>query len=450
MSCTERLKLSSGHVCLSAQRVSQFNHSLLTLLCVMGLGLSACGGGGPAGGSLSDDRDELSQKSPSRIDSKNRNSAPTKPKINRDAKQLFVLAGQVASSASPDYERALKLYEEAYDKDNKLSQALYNAGLICELKGDEARARQFYEAAGNAGLGDGWVNIGLIALAQGDRGQAESLFNRAIGVEPLNGRAHLNLAIFAKERKDFEFAMKSVRNALKEDSTNADAYDVLAQIYYDLGRFKLALLVADAGLSELNPEHPGLWTTQGLIQLKMDDVIKAVRSFQKAVDLDPKNFAARLNLGLITFGYRDYEKSYQLLSEAVKLRPNHIEAILSHAVAARTLKRFAEARAGYEKVLSLSPKHPGATFNLAVLDQDYSDVPPNEFDKRITLTNEAINRFQEVLNSTSDERLRKKVSQRIEEAKVVIEVIKAEKEAGAMGTGGTGGETEADPAQPAQ
>ena len=40
--------------------------------------------------------------------------------------------------------------------------------------------------------------------------------------------------MFAKERRDFEFAMKSVRNALKEDSTNADAYDVLAQIYYIL------------------------------------------------------------------------------------------------------------------------------------------------------------------------------------------------------------------------
>ena len=356
---------------------------------------------------------------------------PAKPTIHQDAKQLFILAGQVASKANPDYERALTLYNEAYNKDRKLVLALYNAGLISELKGDEQQARQFYEAAGGAGLGDGWVNLGLMALSVGDKGQAESLFNRALGVEPLNGRAHLNLAVFAKERRDFEFAMKSVRNALKDDSTNANAYDILAQIYYDLGRYKLALLVADAGLSELDAEHTGLWTTQGLIQLKMDDVIKAVRSFQKAVDLDPKNFAARLNLGLITFNYRDYEKSYQLLSEAVKLRPNHVEAVISHAVAARTLKRYDEARRGYNKVLELSPNHPGALFNIAVLDQDYVDIDPNDYDRRVQVAQTAIGQYQQVLNSAQSKKLRNKAQLRIEEAKIIIEAVEAEKEAAA-------------------
>ena len=419
-------------------RQSQLLSSLS--LCVVLLHLVACGGG--PSGQLSTDQNMRSNQP--QAQKRNDPYAPKpKPKINRDAKQLFVLAGQIASRANPDYNRALDLYRDAYNKDKKLTLALYNAGLISELMGDENQARQFYEAAANAGLGDGWVNIALMALEKGDRGQAESLFNRALGVEPLNGRAHLNLAMFAKERRDFDFAMKSVRNALKEDSTDADAYDVLAQIYYDLGRYKLALLVADAGLSELAPEHSGLWTTQGLIQLKLDDVIKAVRSFQKAIDLDPNNFAARLNLGLITFNYRDYEKSYQLLSEAVRLRPNHLEATLSHAVAARTLKRYDEARQGYNKVLKLSPNHPGAIFNIAVLDQDYVEVDPNDYGRRVDMTRKAIDQYNQVLASAKSKKLRKKAKSRIEEAKVIIEAIEAEKEAAAAEAEATAAEAEA-------
>ena len=34
----------------------------------------------------------------------------------------------------------------------------------------------------DAGLGDGWVNLGLFSLAQGDQGQAEALFNKALSV----------------------------------------------------------------------------------------------------------------------------------------------------------------------------------------------------------------------------------------------------------------------------
>ena len=390
----------------------------------------ACGGGGP-NGQLNPAPQNGFNPNPQTTQRANQNRPAPKPKIDRGAKQLFLLAGQAAKATPPNYDRALTLYQEAYEKDKNLKIAIYNAGLVCELKGDEAKARQFYEAAASVGLGDGWVNLGLLALAKGDKGQAESLFNRALSIEPLNGRAHLNLAMFAKDRGDFDFAMKSVRNALKEDSRNIEAYDVLAQIYYNLGRYKLAQLVADAGLSELDPEHAGLWTTQGLIQLKLDDVIKAVRSFQKAVDLDPQNYAARLNLGLITFSYRDYEKSYQLLSEAVRLQPNNVDVILSHAVAARALKRYDEARAGYNKVLSLSPNHPGATFNLTVLDQDYSSVDPNDFDQRVRMTQDAIAQFKNVLGNARNEKLKKKAQQRIEEAMVNIEAIQAEKEAAA-------------------
>jgi tetratricopeptide (TPR) repeat protein len=348
-----------------------------------------------------------------------------KPKIKKAAKQTFLEAGQLANLPSPDYARAISLYEEAYQEDSNLKIALYNIAYLYERQENMEKAIEWYRRAATEGVGDGWVNIGLMQLDAGNQGEAEASFRRALELEPLNGRAHLNIALISNDRKDFKESISSVRNALKEDATNADAYAVLSQVYYDLGRYKLALLVVDAGLS-LNDEHSGLLTTMGLIYLKLEDVIKAIRAFDKAIQMDKSNFAARLNLGLITFNFRDYERSYQLLGEATALKPEHVDALLARSVAARALKKFDEAKRGYEKVLVLKPNHPGAIFNLAVLQQDYVEI--EGFEARAENIKMVITQYEKVLNFTQDKALRKKVAQRIEDARLILESIEAEKE----------------------
>ena len=419
--------MSARHI-TPVRLISMISHTPLITLALSALSLTACGGGGggggapftppqPTGGSTQRATGSTGGEAP---------SAPKKPTIKRNAKELFLEAGRVASEGPSSYPRAIEMYERAYSEEPNLKQALYNIALLHERSGDQAQAVGAYKRATDNGAAEGWVGIGLMQLAANNMGEAELSFRKALEMEPLNGRAHLNLALIAKERGDHKEAMGSIRNALKEDSTNANAYNLLAQIYHDMGRFKLALLVCDAGLGELAPEHSGLWTTQGLIHLKLKDVIKATASFRQAIKFDTTNFAARLNLGLITFNYRDYERSYQLLSEAVQLKPEHPEALLSKAVAARALDRIDEARQAYQQVLSLKPNHPGALFNLAILQQDYTQI--EGFDARINNLREVIKQYENVLNFTQDERLRKKIVQRVEEARIMIEALEVEKE----------------------
>lgn len=404
----------------SMSHTSFYTHSFLTL-SVVAL-LSACGGG-PSGGDLNPDTQPQTRQN-SR--SQDPYAPPPKPKIKKAAKQIFVEAGSLAAQGASRYEDAIKLYERVYKEEPLLKISLYNIGLLYEQMGNQTKAIEAYRFAAENGVAEGWVGIGLMQIAAGNEGEAESSFRRALDMEPLNGRAHLNLARIAKTRGDHRQAMESIRNALKEDSRNADAYNLLAQIYLDLKRYKLALLVCNAGLEELDPEHSGLWTTQGIIHLKIKDVIKATYSFREAIKFDDKNYAARLNLGLITFNYRDYERSYQLLNEATTLSPNDPEIVISKAVAARALDRIDEAKEGYKKVLTLKPNHPGALFNLAIIQQDYSQV--EGFDARIQNVQEAMRQYENVLNYAQDERLRKKVQTRIEEARLVLESIEIEKE----------------------
>lgn len=386
--------------------------------------LSGCGGT-PKPGTTSD----LSYNTdPSSTSTEETSAPPPKPVIKKEAKELFAEAGRLASQRNPQYQRAIELYKNAHEEDSNLADALYNIGLIYERLNDEQQAIEWYQKAGAYRVLDGWVNIGLLYKKKGDLQQAAQFFEKAIDKERVHSRANLNLAkLYLNHPKVFPSSKDKnprtfARNALKEDSSNADAYEILAQWYYSKKRYQLGLLVCNSGLQDLDSKHAGLFNVRALIYLKLDEVSLAIKSLSNALKYNPKHFGALLNLGILKYGYRDYQESYSLLSQAVQLQPKHIEAVLSKAVAARALKRFDEALAGYQEVLKLSPNHAGALFNIAVYHQDFQEVTDPK--AKVEHLTKVVKEYENVLQYTRDPALRKKVTGRITELKERLEFMK--------------------------
>lgn len=337
---------------------------------------------------------------------------PAPPPVKREAKEVFTSG--VAAYKSGNTKQAIAQFERAIEADETFGAAYFNIGRIYEDQGDTDEARRWYQRASEKGknFGDGLVNLGRMELAKGNKSEAMALFNKAIQIEPFNGEAHLNLAHEARERGDFANAVKHVRTALKEDSQNVLAYEVLARVYYDLGRFELAKLVCLTGLDIAKTAD--LYNTLGLVHLKQDNVRVALTAFEDALKLDPSYVPAHMNVGAITFNYRDYESSYRHFSEVVKQQPDNLDALLSKAVAARGLDRLDEAEAGYKAVLSKQSGHVGAHYNLGVLYQEYTQK-----------LEDALREYQAVLsNERDDAELRKDVTQRIEAVRIQMKNMK--------------------------
>ena len=239
--------------------------------------------------------------------------------------------------------------------------------------------------------------------------QQSGLFRQAVGLDPLNAPANLNLAQAARARGDAKGARKLVRNALKQNGKNPDAYAVLARIYYDMGRFELSKLVCQSGL-ELKKQSPRLHNTLGLIYLKEDDQRRAIRSFASAIKADKTFVASRLNLGALALSYKDFKLAYSQFKQAVALDGKNEMAILSYGVAARSLGKIQEAEKQYKRVLSLNAKNIGAIYNLAVLESDYK--------KRISKPHKLFNDV--VRLNPKDAQLRKRLANRIEVVKIQI------------------------------
>lgn len=337
---------------------------------------------------------------------------PPAPKVAKEAKPLF--EDGVKAYKAGNASQAIGLFEQAIDVDETFGAAYFNIGRIHEEQGRIDEAKSWYErsAEKGKGFGDGLVNLGRLEMEKGNKGEALALFRKAIQIEPFNGEAHLNLAQDARSRRDFANAVKHVRTALKEDSQNVLAYEVLARVYYDLGRFELAKLVCLTGL-EIQ-KTPDLYNTLGLVHLKQDNVTLALGSFEDALKTDADYWPAHMNVGAITFSYRDYESSYRHFSEVLKQKPEHLEAMLSKAVAARGLERLDEAESGYKAVIAKDETYVGAHYNLGILYQEYTQK-----------LEEAIKQYEAVLRyERQDADLRKDVTQRIEAVRIQIKNMK--------------------------
>jgi tetratricopeptide (TPR) repeat protein len=394
------------------------NHILsrLLVLCAVAALVTACGGGPQTMDNSYGGGDGMNMTGSAGTDA----PKPKPPAVKKEAKTLFEAGVQVYKSggAKPDYDRAQSLFEDAISEDSTFGAAYFNIGAMYEERGNLDEARTWYTRSSEKGkaFGDGLVNIGRLHLAAGRKDDAMSAFKRAIQVEPLNGEAHLNMAHDARDRRDFPRAVKHVRAALKENNANVKAYEVLALVYYDLGRFRdagrfeLAKLVCDAGLKK-DPKSASLHNTRGLVLLAQNELTLALGSFEKAIAADPKFFPAHMNLGALTFNYRDYETSYRHFDLAAKIQPKDLEAQVSRAVAARGLEKFDEAEMGYKAVIAADPKNTVANYNLGILYQEYASK-----------LDEARSQFETVLRIERDDgKIRKEATARLKAIQIQVQ-----------------------------
>ena len=280
-----------------------------------------------------------------------------------------------------------------------------------------------------------YVNLAKMLLEEGKLDEAEQMLLKVLddksGVDPFNAEANLNMgmiyrqrgeAILEKERGGTEpkFSMEGaenkgeiknkeaydmfaksvvyVRKALASDSNNIYCYENLSAIYYLMNSLEVARLVCEQATikySEYNEELQkqleagritqdefdrkvytpkdlsAIYNTSGLIYLAEGDVSMGNAEFKKAVEADPNNVAALLNVAGIAVNVQDYPLAYDIYNKVLALQPDNIEVYLSKGVAARGLDKLDEAEKIYKEIMDKHPEYPQAWFNYIVLVQEY-------------------------------------------------------------------------------
>ena len=176
------------------------------------------------------------------------------------AMQRYASAKKSGGLSGSECSNVSDAFKSVADSNPGLSEARFNQGAVLAECGREEDAERVWRGMSNSG--PALTNLGYAAWKRGERGEAESDFNKAIQVDPLHTVEALNnLAQILRdkarhasspdEKKQYvSQAVSKLRTALALDSNNLEAFSTLAFIYYDMNMLEMAKLVGNQAVAK--------------------------------------------------------------------------------------------------------------------------------------------------------------------------------------------------------
>lgn len=241
--------------------------------------------------------------------------------------------------------------------------------------------------------------------------KAEALFKQAINFNLTKGAALAGIGDLALANRNYAVAILSFEQALKEMPEATELYYPLAQAYRGLGDTAKAeenlakrgtgeVKFGDDLMAALNDMASGAYhhVARGVGLINTQKYPEANEQFRLAVEIDPANITARMNLGSTFVLLRkydearaqfeeilrrspDYAKAHQSLGmlaaqlekdetaikhfrAGLKVDKNLADANLALGDALMRLKKYSEAEAAYRRQMELTPRNPSPHMKL--------------------------------------------------------------------------------------
>ena len=131
-----------------------------------------------------------------------------------------------------------------------------------------------------------------------------------------------------------------------------------------------------------------LWNLKGLSLQNIGNIKESINSFQKALQINPKNIAAKNNLGN-SYKYANQLKlAEECFEDCIKVDPNYTASIVNLANLKTITNNFGPAIELYNKVLESDENIESIYINLA---QAYQST--NQFDKALKIIGKGLQKF---------------------------------------------------------
>lgn len=206
-----------------------------------------------------------------------------------DADALAALFyGGVAAWSAGEFQTALQRLDRAVSLAPQPSAEVhYHRALVQAKLHSPALARVDLEAAIaiNPNYAPALNNLGELLRKEGAHDRAESLFVRALAVNPQLHEARLNRGLNAEQNARLDLARTEFAECVKRDPDNASARAALIHVLLDLAAQEEALTLARASVKRL-PAIAELWNALGQAQLAAGNVEAARQAYAHGLRCD--------------------------------------------------------------------------------------------------------------------------------------------------------------------
>ncbi len=194
-------------------------------------------------------------------------------------------------------------------------------------------------AEGNLEFADVYDMLGVIYHQQGRLTDAESMFNRALRINPSYTEAALNLAVtyndlgkYGEAKDVYARAMSVSKSAPKQldpfaRGKIANMHAEVGGAYHDVGQYVDAIREYEKALT-LCPTFHDIRTRLGTTLREMGSLVAAAREFERVRHDNPKYIPARVNLGLTYYAMGRRPEALSEWQQILGLEPTNKSAAM--------------------------------------------------------------------------------------------------------------------------
>lgn len=242
-----------------------------------------------------------------------------------------------------------------------------NLGLAYYKKGDMANAHPAFAAVHAARPQDvaAAVLLGYTDIKLGKSSEAAAMLT------PLENGRESNMDLeyvlgYALIESGEEVAGLPRMEKVAKATQAADAYFVAGSARLRRREFREARADLDAAIN-LHGDFPGLFTMAGQARDALGDTEAAEPAFEQALKQNPKDFTANLYLGTMRLKQRDLDNARPMLQLALELQPTNAMARLQMAKLDGMTGKYADAAATLEQLEKADPNWIDPHIELAAI-----------------------------------------------------------------------------------
>ena len=174
----------------------------------------------------------------------------------------------------------------------------------------------------------------------------------------------LDQAKFHIKKKDFSGAMNQLKEVIKHNRENVEAYLLCGEIYTELKNLEKSIQAYSQAIT-IEPKYVNSYYKRGLTYSALKNYHAAIADFNQLISLD-QNYAEGYNArGSARKVIGDFDGAMFDYNQAIAIRPNYAEAYLNRGMLHYSLGEQMKASQDYQEAVKLDSQYEGSYFAWA-------------------------------------------------------------------------------------
>lgn len=193
---------------------------------------------------------------------------------------------------------------------------------------------------------------------------------KAISLDPKDSKAYKVLSDIYLMMGSPQESLDALKKVIQYDKDNTEILISMAKLYLIMKDYENCAKSVETAL-KIDERLPLAYYIKGMALMENEKMDEAIKSFQKAVSIDQKQYEALMQLGYI-FNTRDKKIAIEYFKSATLAQPDAIEAFYNLGLLYQENEQPFKAIEAYNSILKLDSTNKLALYNIGYVNLVYN------------------------------------------------------------------------------